>query len=214
VESTTFGFRPDSPWAPRGPDGYVPYDPGRARAELQLFQRETGARSLNFSIMGLASDKSLTMLQELVASWKEVGIDARITAVESAKLHVLAALGNFQASWFRFYDFPDPDQMNFYLTSADVRPVGEISVNFTHYSSPRLDANLKVLRESIDPEARKTASDDVIRETNEQVINLWLYDTPESLAAAKQVQGLDGFRTHALANNLPKPWLAEVWLAR
>jgi peptide/nickel transport system substrate-binding protein len=214
VQSTTSGFPADSPWALRGGDGYVPYDPVQARAEVERYRRDTGARELAFSVLGLAAGQTQQVLQALKANWAEVGIKAELIGVEAAKLTLLTAMGQYQASWFKLYDFPDPDQMNFYLSSANVRPIGDISVNFTHYASRRIDDNLKVLRESVDPLARKAASDDIIRETNEQVINLWLYDTPEALVAARQVQGLDGFRTHVFANNLPKPWLAEAWLER
>jgi ABC-type transport system substrate-binding protein len=143
-----------------------------------------------------------------------VGINAKIEANEAAKLTVLTALGQYHATWFRLYDFPDPDQMNFYLAASNIGKIGELSLNFTHYTSRRLEDNLKILRESTDQTARKTASDDIIRETNDQVLNLWLYDTPESLVARRDVQGLEGFRTHAFANNLPKPWLAEAWLGK
>jgi ABC-type transport system substrate-binding protein len=214
VQSTTFGFRHDSPWAPDGPDGYVAYDPDQARVEIEKYKKETGAKTLTFSVLTLASGESQTMVQALKASWEAVGIKATITGVDAAKQTILTALGSYQAAWFRFFDFPDPDQVNFYFNSVNIKPVGGISMNFPHYSSRTLDDNYKILRESVDPGARKAASDAVIRETNEQVLSLWLYDTPESLVGAAQVRGLDSFRTHALANNLPKPWLAEVWLAR
>jgi hypothetical protein len=45
-------------------------------------------------------------------------------------------------------------------------------------------------------------------------VNLWLDNTPEALVAAHQVQGHDGFRRHAFADNLPEPWWGEAWLAR
>jgi peptide/nickel transport system substrate-binding protein len=214
VQVTTYGFRPDSPWAPKGGDSYFPYDPAQARVEIDKYRRETGASNLTFTLSGLSASETQAVLQGLKANWEEVGITVKIEGNEAAKLTVLTALGQYHATWFRLYDFPDPDQMNFYLAKSNINDVGKLSLNFTHYTSRRLEDNLKILRESQDQTARKTASDDIIRETNDQVLNLWLYDTPESLVARRDVQGLDGFRTHAFANNLPKPWLAEAWLGK
>jgi peptide/nickel transport system substrate-binding protein len=214
VQSTTMGFRPDSPFALAGDDRYPAYDPAKARAEIDQYLKDTKAKKLAFTMLGPTAPEAQTVLQGLAAGWRAVGIEADISGVDAAKHLLLTALGQYQACWFRFFDYPDPDLNNFYLSSSTVKPVGELSLNFTHYSTRRMDANLAVLRRSTDRGARKAASDDIVREMNEQVLNLWLYDTPESLVAARRVRGLDGFRSHGLANNLPKPWLAEVWLNR
>jgi peptide/nickel transport system substrate-binding protein len=214
VQVTTYGFRPDSPWAPDGPDGYVAYDPDTARREVERYKKATGASTFRFTVNALPAVEIQNVLQALRTMWQEVGIEAEIDTHESAKLTVLTALGQYHATWFRLYDFPDPDQMYFYLSSQNVHPVDELSLNFTRYSSDTLDANLAIVRESLDDRKRKAASDEIIRETNRQVINLWLYDTPASLVSRKEVRGLDGFVTHTFNNNLPKPWLAEAWLVR
>jgi peptide/nickel transport system substrate-binding protein len=214
VQATPFGFRPDSPWAPQGGDGYFPYDLAKARAEIDKYKADTGAPGLAFTMIGLTEPDVQSQMLDLKAMWHQAGITANIVTVESSKLIVLSAMGQYHAAWFRLFDFPDPDQMNFYMTSSNVHEVGALSLNFTHYSSKRLDSNLKVLRESLDFDQRKAASDDVIRETNDQVVNLWLYDTPSSLIVRPTVHGLDGFLSHGFSNNLPKPWLAEAWLER
>jgi peptide/nickel transport system substrate-binding protein len=214
VQVTTFGYRPTSPWVPQGTDGYFPFDPAQARSELEKYRRDTGKATLEFTITGITAPECQEVLLALKAMWDELGIKVRIDSHEPAKLTVLTALGQYHATWFRLHDFPDPDQMYFYLTSDNVHNVGELSLNFTHYTSKRLDDNLRIVRGSTDQKARKVANDDIIRETNDQVINLWLYDTPASLIVQKYVQGLDGFRSHGFMNNLPKPWLGDVWLGR
>jgi ABC-type transport system substrate-binding protein len=112
---------------------------------------------------------------------------------------------------FPFSAFPDPDLMNFYYSSSTVRPVGELSLNFTRWSSPQVDDYLKIIRERVDPVARKTANDALIRETNSQANTIWLYNAPDSLVSRRSVRGLDGFRSHPFANPQPKPWIAEAW---
>jgi peptide/nickel transport system substrate-binding protein len=214
VQSTPYGFRPDSPWAPEGGDGYFPYDLAKARAEIDKYREDTGAPGLTFTLTGLTESDVQSQMLDLKTMWQEAGITVNITSVDSPKLIVLSALGQYHAAWFRLFDFPDPDQMNFYMASSNVKPVGDLSLNFTHYTSRRLDSNLKVLRESTDHAQRKAASDDIIRETNDQVTSLWLYDTPASLIARRSVLGLDGFSTHGFSGGLPKPWIGETWIAR
>lgn len=214
VQSTTYGFRPDSPWAPEGPDGYVGYDPAAARRELDAYRKDTGRNRLQFTVNGSVSTETDVLLLDLKKQLAEVGIEMTIDSVENAKVVVLTALGQYHAAWLQLFNWPDPDQMNFYWSSTNTHPPGELALNFTRYSSPRLDANLKVVRESLDQKARKQANDAIIRETNEQVTSLWLYDTPESLVSKRHVKGLGGFHDHAFANALPKPWLGDAWLTR
>jgi peptide/nickel transport system substrate-binding protein len=210
VEITTHGFRPDSPWAPKGADGYVDYDPAIARKEIDLYKKETGASSLSFTLTSPGSIDMQTAVQVLKENLAEVGIKMSLNIIEMPKNGLQAALGDFHATFVRTYDFPDPDQMNFFASSQTLRPIGELSLNISRYSTPALDQNLKIIRESTDPAERKAANDEVIRETNDAAINIWLYNTPESIVANRRVRGLDGFRSHPFANALPKPWLAEV----
>jgi peptide/nickel transport system substrate-binding protein len=214
VRSTTYGFRSDSIWAPTGDDGYFPYDPIRARAEVEAYKRETRRRDFTFTVLGLSSPDVQRVLVQLQQDLREVGIEMRIEGIEAAKVMVLAALGNYQALWFRFHDFPDPDQGNFYMDKENVKPAGSLGVNFTRYSSDLIDQNVDVIRESTDQAERKAASDLIVREANEQVVNLWLFNTPAAIVHSNDVGGLDGFRRHAFANPLPKPWLGEAWIKR
>jgi peptide/nickel transport system substrate-binding protein len=214
LETRNFGFyQSGSPWQPRGGDGYVDYDPGKAREEIEAYKRDTGAPQLSFRLSGPTSTEEQALLLALQAQWAEVGIAARVEAQEPPKLIILATLGDYDATWFRFSAFPDPDLMNFYYSSSTVRPVGELSLNFTRWSSPEVDGYLKTLRETTDPGPRKTANDALIRATNREAITIWLYNTPISLIARPKVRGLDGFRSHPFGNPQPKPWLAEAWLA-
>jgi ABC-type transport system substrate-binding protein len=214
VDVTTYGYRPGSRWAPTGNDGYAAYDPEQARREIDLYKRDTGARSLAFTLQALDVAEVPAVMQALEENWAEVGIAARIDNTDAGTLTLHAGMGEYQATWFRYLDNLDPDQTIWYYSSATAHPVGGLSLNITRYGSPGLDADLQTLRESTDPVRRKDANDALIRETNDQALSIWLYDTPELFVAGRQVQGLDVFRTHAFANAQAKPWLAEVWLHR
>ena len=78
--------------------------------------------------------------------------------------------------------------------------MGGVNINFTQFTSDELQTNLEAGRATTDFDERKAASDDVIREINEQAITIWLFDTPYAIIANPRVRGLDGFRTHPFGN--------------
>jgi ABC-type transport system substrate-binding protein len=211
VETTTNGYRSDSPWAPTGGDEYVAYDPALARKEIEIYKKETGAKTLEFLLNAQPSIDVQMLVQDLKDNLAEVGIKVVVNIVDAPKIPVLTALGDYHASMSRLHDFPDPDQMNFFYSAASIHPSGQLSLNFTRYTSPRLESNLKVLHESTDFARRKAANDDLIRETNGAAIEIWLYDTPSALVTNRRLSGLDGYRSHTIASVAPKPWLAEVF---
>ena len=67
-------------------------------------------------------------------------------------------------------------------------------------------------RTSEDFATSKAANDKVIQETNDQVLNVWLFDTPYAIVANKKVRGLNDFRIHPFGNYLAKPWWGDVWV--
>jgi peptide/nickel transport system substrate-binding protein len=212
VESTPYGYREDGPWAPAGGHGYVDHDPAIAHRELETYKKDTGAKSLAFQLNASSATDVQETMQALGANLAEVGITVTINAVDMPKSGLLSAMGDYHALLARTHDFLDPDQEVFYYSASAIKSPPMPSLNFSRYTSPKLEADLKVIRESTDQAKRKQANDDLIRETNDNVVNVWLYNTPESIVASRHVRGIDGFRTHVFANALPKPWLAEAYL--
>jgi peptide/nickel transport system substrate-binding protein len=150
-------------------------------------------------------------MQQLQSQWKDAGITANIDSVDQTKYISLIALGDYQAGWFRWYGYPNPDN-NYVFNASEDSHIGGISINFTHYTSPELDKNLHAVRENTDFATRKAANDKVIQEVNDQAINIWLFDTPYAIVANKKVRGLNSFRKYPFGNFLSKAWWGEVWI--
>jgi peptide/nickel transport system substrate-binding protein len=214
VQSTTQGYRPDSKWGlAEDQTGYYTYDIDKAKQEVEAYKQETHQPSLTFTLLGIPDLGVSTTMQVLQDQWKQAGIDAKLDSIDQVKYITLVALGEYQAAWFRYYGYPNPDSNFSVHSSTAVKPIGSLSVDFSHYHSATLDQNLEVGRTTDDFTARKQANDAVIREVNNQAINIWLYDTPYAVVAEPRVHGLNSFRTHPFGNFTPKPWLAEAWLA-
>lgn len=211
VQITTQGYRPDSQWhIPEDETGYYPYDPAKAKEEIELYKADTGATSLSFTLSGLPNLEDTSLMQALQQQWKDSGIEAQIEQVDQVKYISTIALGNFQAAWFRWYGNPDPDAN--YVYNAVETAQGPVYINFTQYTTPEMQANLEAGRATNEFAARKAANDKVIKEINEQALNIWLFDTPYSLIANSQVRGLNDFRTRPFGNFLPKPYWGDVWI--
>jgi peptide/nickel transport system substrate-binding protein len=213
VQITTQGYRPDSQWhIEAGNEGYYDYSPDKAREEIELYKQDTGAETLSFTLSGLPNVEDSALMQALQQQWKEVGIEARIDQIDQVKYISTIALGGFQAAWFRWYGNPDPDANYVFNAEETAAGVGGVNINFTQYTSPEMQENLLIGRSTQDPKARKAANDKVIKEINEQALNIWLFDTPYALIANEQVRGLNDFRTRPFGNFLPKPYWGDVWI--
>jgi ABC-type transport system substrate-binding protein len=210
---TTQGYRPDSRWGiPEDLTGYVAYDIEKAKLEVEQYKADTGQPTLSFTLIGLTSIEDSMLMQALQQQWAEAGIEAKIDAIDQVKYITTIAVGYFQAAWFRWYGSPNPDGNVGYHSSETAKPLGQLSINFTHYSSETMDKNLTIQRESDDFATRKKANDDIIKESNAAAINLWLFDTPYSIIASKKVRGLNSLRTHPFGNFTSKPWWGEYWI--
>jgi peptide/nickel transport system substrate-binding protein len=214
IEIPTSPWSPSSPWGmPDDQNGYVNFDLDQAKAEVEAYKKTTGASSLTFTLSGLPGIDDIKVLQLLQSQWKDVGIDAKIETLEQTAYITKAATGDYQAAFFRNYGYSDPDMDYYFWSSSTAKGVGTISINFTQFTTPALDGSLKTGRESGYVDIRKKAYDDLTRELNSGFTNIWLYRTPYSLIAEKQVRGLNVPRTIAFGNLEPKTWLADLWRA-
>ncbi len=211
---------PTSPWAPSNPwgmpddqNGYVDFDLDRARAEVAAYEADTGEAELSFTISGLPDVDGTRVLQLVQSQWAEAGIDSKIETREQAAYIGQIAVGKFQVAYMRNYGYSDPDMNYHFWSSTTARGAGTISVNFSQYWTPQIDADLTIGRQSASPDVRKNAYDDLAVQLNAGFTNIWLYRTPYSLIAERQVRGLNGPRQIPFGAAQPKTWLADLWRA-
>lgn len=208
-ETSPFGQR--MPLAPSEDEtGALEYDKNKALEELGAYKADTGASSLSFVVIGQDNLEERTMLQILVDQWAEVGIEAEVKTSPQTAFLLSVVNGEFQAAYFRSYGFPEPDfdQVFFSKKTAESTPV----VNFSRYTSDRMEENLRIGRQSTDQEARRNAFRDIVQERNENALDIWLFNTPFSIIADKNIHGLNWFRVYAFNIFQPKPWVGGMWI--
>ncbi len=211
VAVPTSPFGPDNPWGmPTDQNGYPDPDPAKAREEVAAYEADTGESSLRFTVKASAGG-STAVLQLLQAQWKDVGIDIAIEPVEAAALISDVVGGHYEAAVFAIYTSPDPDQNHYFWSAATAQGEGNISINFTQYTNPTMEADLETGRRSSSVDDRKAAYDDLVRQINTAAVNVWLFYVPHTLIAANDVHGLQQAAALHFANFQPKPWWGDVW---
>jgi ABC-type transport system substrate-binding protein len=215
---------PTSPWSPSNPWGmpsasnhYVDFDLTKAKAEVAAYDHDTGSSGLTFTLSGLASIDDQKILQELQAQWRAAGITVHIETLEQTAYITKIATGGYQAAFFRNYGYPDPDQDYYFWSSSTAKGVGQVSINFTQYTTPKIDQDLAAGRTNSYPNVRKQAYDDLAVQLNAGVTNVWLFNTPYTLIAQPKVHGFDApdGPTHIpFGTFAPKTWWADIWLSQ
>jgi ABC-type transport system substrate-binding protein len=109
------------------------------------------------------------------------------------------------------YTSPDPDQNHYFWSADTAHGEGNISINFTQYTTPEMEHDLDVGRRSSSVDERKAAYDDLVRQINAAAVNIWLFYVPHSLIAVQDVHGLQQAGALHFANFQPKPWWGDVW---
>jgi peptide/nickel transport system substrate-binding protein len=216
VQIATSPFGPSTPWGlPADQNGYLNYNVAKAKAAVAQYEKETGASSLTITLMGLPDVTVTHTLQELAAQWKKAGINTQIQTLDQSARITHTVTGDYEAAYTNNYGYPDPDNQYYFWTSEGLKPPPAISINFSHYADPKIDADLTTGRQSGFPNIRRTAYHDLAKQLNAGVTHVWLYYTPFTYIAQKQVQGLNtpqGPGTVPFGNFMPKTWWSQIWV--
>ncbi len=213
LETPSSPFPPDSKWGMAPEDnGYVEADVDAARAEVAAYEAETG-RALTVTLSGPSGPDAAKLLQLLQGQWSEVGVETEIDTYEGTAFISKVVGGSYQVALFNIYGSPDPDQNFPFWSAENANGPGAISINFTQFTTPDMDAALRLGRATDGFDARKAAYDSVVHEINGAAVNIWTFSTPYSLVAAPQVHGLERAAEIRFGNYQPKTWLADIWLA-
>ena len=121
-------------------------------------------------------------------------------------------VGKYQVALFSIYNSPDPDSYNLFWSSTNIHPYGEISINFTRFTTPQMDKDLAVGRGNPDFDARKLAYDDLVKQINDNAVNIWTIYSTSSIIADKDIHGLQQ-ASEVPFSSVPITWLGDLWVS-
>jgi peptide/nickel transport system substrate-binding protein len=213
LQVPTSPFPPSSPWGmPDSQNGYPSFDLAKAKKEVAAYKDDTGESKLSVTLSGVPDPVVQRLMTVLQAQWKEAGMDVKLEAIDQATFITNVVAGHYEVAMFNIYSSPDPDQNHYFWSAETANGEGKVSINFTQYTTPKMQADLKIGRESPDVAKRKAAYDDLVRQINAAAVNIWTVSTPYTLIAEKKVHGLEGAKTAPFGNFQPKTWLADLSL--
>ena len=192
------------------------YNLTKAKAEVAQYEKDSGASSLTFTLMGVANLNTERALQVLAAQWQRAGITAHIQTLGQADRITETIKGGFQAAYESGYGFPDPDNEYYFWSTHGIAAPGGISLNFSQYATPQMDHDVDTGRQSGYPSIRRDAYHDLAKQINVGFTHVWLYYTPYSLVADRDIQGLatpQGPAHIPFGNFAPKTWWDQIWIS-
>ena len=212
VETPSSPFSPDSKWGmPEDQNGYVSFDVEAAKKEVAEYQAEAGI-PLSIVLSSSGGTDTEGVVQALQSQWQTVGIEVKIDTAEAATFINNVVVGNYQVALFNIYGAPDPDQNYHFWTAENANGPGQLSINFTQFTTPTMEENLIIGRESDDFATRKAAYDEIVREINGAAVNIWTYSIPYSIIANERVGGLKAVSEVPFGNYQPKTWFGGLWI--
>lgn len=192
--------------------GYYPYDPAKAKQEIEAYKKDTGESGIKFQFAGLANIEDQKAMQLLQGMWKEVGIESTIDTREQTSYITQLVLGGFQASYFRNYGYVDPDSDWVFWHSSQAKGLGVLSINFQQMKDDQLDAAIDDARRTDDLNRQKQDYLKATQRINDQATNIWLFNTPYSIITQPRIRGMNQARQQGFGNFLPKPWFwTSIW---
>ncbi len=211
-------FSPDSPYySEEAAEAFPGFDVERAQELYDEYindpERSDGqpvGTDLSFSY-NCPPDPSLNELSQLFQSfWSALGMEVELNQVEQAS-HIQNALAkDYDVQCFRAGSQRDP-----YVVLSNAFTPGP--QNITGYTSPVIDEQLEVLRNTTDTEARKAAVEEISVHLAENVPSLFMGYTLNDIAVREPVKNVDGwtFPDGTQGDGVPDAnamW-GHVWLA-
>ncbi len=183
-------FQVGSPYHSVG--SYPNYSPKSAREYLKMAGLSSNQSSFVLAnVTGPNNQVDLELVGEMLS---RVSINTSQQQIEQSKYIINALLGDFDAYFWRQFGAIDPDQNYNWWSSAFVKPVGTISLNFARNSDPVIDKALLQGRENPQVEARVEAYKTVARQINQDIPYLWQNRALWAVCARGGVHGYDSYR--------------------
>jgi ABC-type transport system substrate-binding protein len=188
--------------APYADDSDWYTDPGWPEPDLteatrlvEEWEAENGPLTVTLTTFNTQDD--LELGQALQAQWSEVGVETVIESTTESSTAEVIPFGDYEASLTHLFGGSDPDE-HYPFWDPDEENIGgpgELSINFSRYTSETTRDALHLGRETGDFDERKAAYAEVWKDWAENVPYLWLYHKPQVLVATNQVKGLETFTT-------------------
>jgi peptide/nickel transport system substrate-binding protein len=124
--------------------------------------------------------------------WTQAGFGVKVAVIEPAELISDLVSGHFQASVDYQYGAVDPDLNFIWFSSTTTGGGGNLALNFSRNSDPKIEAALQTGRTTTDQAVRDLAYKELNRRLAADLPNLWLEQVPFAAVGDQRVQNFAG----------------------
>lgn len=188
VQAANGPFSEGSPWF--APDSGNPgHNLDEAKALVEKVKAD-GDGTFSFTLTGVPVLETQRVAQLLQQQWAAAGIEVRLEDIEQATLIGKAVSGDYQALTWRQFGATLPDGEYVWTTCENIKPAGEISLNFARNCNEKLDAAMSEARATLDPELQKQKYKIFQEELAKDIPYIWLYQIQGIVIASTKVKDI------------------------
>jgi ABC-type transport system substrate-binding protein len=184
-------FGPDEPYYAKG--GSPAYDPVKAKQLEQQYEKKYG-HPLTFSMIVTPQPTVVGTGTFLQQGMTQAGAKMTLKPEDQATLISDVILGNYQSTAFELFGAPTLDTNYVFIANSTIRPVGQLSLNFTHYNDPVLTQALNDARKTSDIAAQLKQYQIVQEQMGKNLMFVFWAHLLQSIAYTNSVHDLTGYK--------------------
>ena len=165
------------------------YDPVKAKQLADQYQQKYG-KPLEFTYLLTPQPEVMAQGQAGQQSLKDIGVKMDLKPEDQATLITDVILGNYQATGFILFGSNTLDVNYVFIASSTVRPVGQLSLNFTRNNDPVLTQALNDARKTNDRNAQIAQYKIVQQQMAKDLNMIFLVHNLNAIAYTNQTHGL------------------------
>jgi ABC-type transport system substrate-binding protein len=195
--------------------GYPSYNPSGARSLVNELKADGVQPS--FQLLTVPDPRDVNITQALQQMWNSVGMDVTVAQTEQATIIDDFVLGKYQAVTSYQFGAVDPSLNYVWFSTTTIKPLGQLSINFTRNDDPQLEQAISTGRSTLDQNTRVAAYQEANRRLAADVPYVWLGQQIFTDVAQERVQnyaGLtlpDGSPGYGFAEGITFP--SQTWLS-
>jgi len=191
--------------------GYPTFDLAKAKDLVAQYTAATG-KPLEFTYTGTSNIDDSSRNQVLKDMWEAAGMKVTLAAIPQVDQVVQTVLGQYQATDFRLFNQPDPDNDWFWNSCETIGKGAAISLNIARYCNTEVDTAINAGRATTDEAARQTDYENANKALNAGIPYIWLARVDWAIGASPRVHGYAAARNGSIQTLGSKTWIANLWI--
>ena len=173
--------------------GSPAYDPVKAKQLEQEYQKKYG-HPLSFSMIVTPQPTVIAIGEFLQQGMSQAGAKMTLKPEDQATLITDVILGNYVSTAFELFGSVTLDTNYVFIANNTIRPLGQLSLNFTHYNDPTLTQALNDARKTDDQAEQIQQYKIVQQQMGKDLFFVFWAHLLQSIAYSNTTHGLSGYK--------------------